>query len=180
MAAWLLPALAAGASVASSIFGGSKASKSAKKANALIDSSRAANQAWYNKRYNEDYSQTAEAQNAMNYAKQTLDDEYQKIAATSAVSGATGTAQAQQKAQANKALAEAASGIAASGSAYKSSVESQYLQNDNAFAQQQSNTLMGQASNISNAAGQASNTFSQLATILAQNKKSTGSTTAAS
>lgn len=174
MAAWVLPAISAGASILSSVFGGSSAAKKAKKANALIDEQKTKNQAWYNNRYNEDYTQTAAAQSALNAAKQNLDDQYKKTAATAAVTGATGTTVAQQKAANNAALANTAATIAAQGTSRKDSIESQYLQADNTFTQQQSNNLMGQATNISNAAGQASSTLGSLAGVLAQMKSGSG------
>jgi hypothetical protein len=170
MAAWLLPAAMAATSLASSIFGGSQASKAAKKANALVEQQRSRNEAWYNQRYNEDYTQTAEAQAAMNNARKVLQEQYQNTAATAAVTGATGTAVAQQKAAANKTLADTASSIAQAGQSRKDSIESQYQQNDNNYVTQMGNNLMGKATSISQAAGNASSTFTQLASMLAQSK----------
>jgi hypothetical protein len=170
MAAWILPAVSAAASVASSIFGGSSAAKKAKQASAIVAQNQADNQAWYNRRYNEDYSQTAEAQNALNSARTALDEQYKKAAATAAVTGATGTAVAQQKAAANAAMADTAAQIAKAGTSRKDSIESQYMANDASYDNQRISILTGQANNISSAAGSAANTFGQLASVLAQKK----------
>lgn len=158
-----LSGIAGGASAAlgigSAIFGGSKASKAAKQANALLDKRIQENQAWYDRRYNEDYSQTAEAQNLLNYAREQADKQYRRAEGAAAVAGASDESVAQAKANANDMLAQTASNIAAQGTARKDAVEQQYMNTKNALTQQQSDNLMQKASNISQAAGGAAGTF---------------------
>lgn len=54
--------------------GGIKARRAAKKANAQLDRTEKENQAWYDRKYNEDYTQGAMAQaaNATNGANQAM------------------------------------------------------------------------------------------------------------
>lgn len=158
----ILGAIGAGLGVASAIIGGSKASKAAKQANKLIEQQQKDNQAWFDRRYNEDYSQTAEAQNLMNYARQEAEKQYRRAEGAAAVTGATDESVARAKQSANEMLAQTASNIAAQGTARKDAIEQQYLNTKNSLTQQQVQNLQQKAQNISAAAGQASSAFSSL------------------
>ena len=52
----------AASSLASGIAGGIKARKAARKANAVLDKQAKENEDWFNRRYNEDYTQSAEGE----------------------------------------------------------------------------------------------------------------------
>lgn len=162
----LLGAIGAGlgiaGSVGSAIFGGSKAAKAAKKANRLIEQQQKDNQAWYDRRYNEDYSQTVEAQNLMNYAREQAEKQFRRAEGAAAVAGATEESIARAKRDANEMLAQTASNIAAQGTARKDAIENQYLNTKNSLTQQQVQNLQQKAQNISAAAGQASSAFGSL------------------
>lgn len=150
-------------SLASSIFGGSKAAKAAREANALLEKQKRENRAWYERRYNEDYTQTAEAQNMIRMAREAAEKQYRRAEGAAAVAGGTDAAVAQAKEAGNEMLADAVSNIAAQGTARKDSVENQYRQTDAALTQQQIAALQGKAQAISQAAGQASSAFGSLA-----------------
>lgn len=162
----LLGAIGAGlgiaGSVGSAIFGGSKASKAAKQANALLDKQHKDNQAWFDRRYNEDYSQTAEAQNLMNFARQEAEKQFKRAEGAAAVSGGTEESVARAKRDANEMLSQTASNIAAQGTARKDAIEQQYMNTKNSLTQQQVQNLQQKAQNISAAAGQASSAFGSL------------------
>lgn len=162
----LLGAIGAGLGIAGSIgpaiFGGSKASKAAKQANKLIEQQQKDNQAWYDRRYNEDYSQTAEAQNLMNYAREQAEKLFRRAEGAAAVTGATEESVARAKRDANEMLSQTASNIAAQGTARKDAIEQQYLNTKNGLTQQQVANLQQKAQNISAAAGQASSAFGSL------------------
>ena len=162
----LLGAIGAGlgiaGSVGSAIFGGSKASKAANQANKLIEQQQTDNQKWYDRRYNEDYSQTAEAQNLMNYARQEAEKQFRRAEGAAAVAGGTEESVARAKRDANEMLSQTASNIAAQGTARKDAIEQQYLNTKNSLTQQQVQNLQQKAQNISAAAGQASSAFGSL------------------
>lgn len=162
----LLGAIGAGlgiaGSVGSAIFGGSKASKAAKQANRLIEQQQKDNQAWFDRRYNEDYSQTAEAQNLMNYAREQAEKQFKRAEGAAAVAGATDESVARAKQAANEMLSETASNIAAQGTARKDAIEQQYLNTKSALTGQQVANLNQKAQNISAAAGQAAGAFGSL------------------
>ena len=162
----LLGAIGAGlgiaGSVGSAIFGGSKASKAANQANKLIEQQQKDNQAWFDRRYNEDYSQTAEAQNLMNFARQEAEKQFRRAEGAAAVTGATDESVARAKQSANEMLSQTASNIAAQGTARKDAVEQQYLNTKSSLTEQQVANLQQKAQNISAAAGQASSAFGSL------------------
>lgn len=148
--------------VGSAIFGGSKASKAAKEANKLIERQQKENQAWYDRRYHEDYSQTAEAQNLMNYAREQAEKQFRRAEGAAAVAGATDESVARAKQSANEMLSQTASNIAAQGTARKDAIEQQYLNTKNALTEQQVANLQQKAQNISAAAGQSAGAFGSL------------------
>ena len=162
----LLGAIGAGigaiGSIGSAIIGGNAASKAAKQANRLIQQQQKDNQAWYDRRYNEDYSQTAEAQNLMNYAREQAERQFKRAEGAAAVAGATEESVARAKQSANEMLGQTASNIAAQGTARKDAIEQQYLNTKNSLTQQQVQNLQQKAQNISAAAGQASSAFGSL------------------
>ncbi|MFR9542132.1 MAG: hypothetical protein SNG14_03205 [Rikenellaceae bacterium] len=123
-----------------SIVGGITASKAAKSAYesqvANIEEQQDKNQDWYDRRYNEDSTQRADAQAILTQTQDTLRSSNRSAAGSAAVNGGTEESVAAAKAAANKTLADATSQIAVAGEQRKDSIESTYLQNDNALANQ--------------------------------------------
>lgn len=120
-----------------SIFGGIKASREAKKQQKMLDAQKAENQAWYNRRYNEDGTQRADAQRLLTNTQDLLRRQTMAAQGANAVTGASTEAVAAQKAANNQALAEATSTIAAASDARKDNIEQQYQINNNALADKQ-------------------------------------------
>lgn len=140
-------AIGAAAGLASSIIGGIGASKARKKVNKILDKQEKDNEAWYLRKSNEDYTQSAEAQAALSRAREMTNDLYKRAAGASAVSGATDESVAQQKAANNAAIADTATNIAAQGTAQKNAVESQYLNTKSNLANQRISYNQQAASN---------------------------------
>ena len=149
--------IGAGLAVGSSLWGGYKASQAAKKANRQIANQRAANQAWFNRRYNEDYADTAAGQRLITQAKDYAKDNWKKAQGASRVGGATDESAAAAKEAGNKMVGNTISGIAAADTARKDRIDSQYRAMDNSLAQQQIAVEQNRAAQISQAASQASN-----------------------
>jgi hypothetical protein len=120
-----------------SIFGGIKASREAKKQQKMLDAQKAENQAWYNRRYNEEGTQRADAQRLLTNTQDLLRRQTKAAQGANAVTGASTEAVAAQKAANNQALAEATSTIAAASDARKDNIEQQYQTNNNALADKQ-------------------------------------------
>lgn len=60
---WIATAIGAGLSVLSSLYGGAKARQQAKEADREMAASRAKNDNWFRRRYNENYADTSAGQN---------------------------------------------------------------------------------------------------------------------
>lgn len=119
----------AGLGVIGSIFGGISASKAAKKRKKAVENEMADNEAWYNRRYNEDATQRADAQRILNKTEDIIRNRNKAAAGTQAVMGGTdATAAATREANAN-ALADATASIAEQGAAQKDNIEQQYREN---------------------------------------------------
>lgn len=136
---------------AGSIFGGISASKAMKKAKQNVEAQRKKNQDWYDRRYNEDATQRADAQRILTQTEESIKQRNKQAAGSAAVMGGTDESVAAAKAANNQALADATSQIAAQADARKDNIEATYLQNDNAFAEQLNQLEIGKA----NAIGQA-------------------------
>lgn len=146
--------IGAAGGLASSIWGGIQAEKAAENANNELANQRQKNEDWYRRRYNEDYTQSAEAQAAMTRARELAREQMQAARGTAAVMGGTEAGIAAAQGAANDMLADTMSGIAQNATARKDAVESQYLQTDAALSQQQQNVYNQQAANYTAAANQ--------------------------
>lgn len=133
-------AIGAGLGAVGSIFGGISASKAMKRVKKNLQEQRKKNQDWYNRRYNEDATQRADAQAILTKTEDSIRNRNRQAAGVQAVMGGTEESVAAAKAANNEALAQATTNIAVNGEARKDAIESQYLQTD-ANIQQQLNDL---------------------------------------
>ncbi len=120
----------AGLSAVGSIFGGIQASKAMKRVKRNLESQQQANEAWYNRRYNEDATQRADAQRILQLTEESIRNRNRQAAGVQAVTGGTEESVAAAKAANNQALADAASRIAVNGEARKDQIEATYQQRD--------------------------------------------------
>lgn len=144
--------IGAGMQVAGSIFGGIKASQAMKKVKNNLKEQRQQNQDWYNRRYNEDATQRADALAILNKTEESIRNRNKQAAAAQAVAGGTEESVAATKAANNAAMAQAVTNIAVNGQARKDAIESQYQQTDAALQQQLNDMERGKAANIAQAA----------------------------
>lgn len=131
--------------IGSSIFGGISASKAMKKAKAMTERELQENQSWYDRRYNEDVTQRADAQRILAKTEQMIKDRNRRAASVAAVMGGSEESVANEKAAGNEAMAEAVSQIALSGERRKDAVEQQYMQNKSALNEQLRGYEVGKA-----------------------------------
>lgn len=136
---------------AGSIFGGISASKAMKKAKRMVEAQRSENYDWYNRRYNEDATQRADAQAILSRVEESIRNRNRNAAGAQAVMGGTEESTASAKAANNDALAQATTNIAVNGEARKDAIESQYQQNDANSRQQLINIEQQKAAAISQA-----------------------------
>lgn len=145
----------AGLGVGGSIFGGIKASQAMKKARNRIKGEIADNESWYNRNYNEDATQRADAQRLLQMTEDSIRNRNRAAAGTQAVMGGTEESTQATKTANAEAAAEAASRIAAAGDARKDKVDAQYESNKrtlndqlNGLDAQKAQTISGVASGI--------------------------------
>lgn len=137
--------------VGGAIFGGIKASQAMKKVKKNLENQKKANEDWYNRRYNEDATQRADAQRVLTKTREAVRDRNREAAAAQAVMGGTDESVAAAKAAGNEMMAEAASQIAVAGDRRKDSIEERYRQRDSELNSQLNNMEVGKAQAIGEA-----------------------------
>lgn len=143
--------IGAGLKIGGAVYGGIKASQAMKKMQRQIEQQKQENTNWYNRRYNEDATQRADAVRALQKVEDSIKNRNRAAAGTQAVMGGTEESVAAAKAANNEALSQTASNIAAQADARKDAIEQQYRQEDSRL-QGQLNQLQAQkAQNITNA-----------------------------
>ena len=85
------------------------------------------NQAWYDRRYNEDATQRADAQRLLTRTEEALKRRNRAAAGRAAVMGGTDESVAAEKEASSQALADATSQIAAASEQRKDAIEQQFL-----------------------------------------------------
>ena len=143
--------IGAGMSAVGSIFGGISASKAMKKVKKNLESQKQANQDWYDRRYNEDATQRADAQRILTKTEEMIKNRNRQAAGAQAVMGGTEESVAAAKAANNQALAEATSQIAVNAEARKDQIEQSYQQKDAQMQDALNNMEINKARNIATA-----------------------------
>ncbi len=142
----------AAAGAAGSILGGISKNKMLKKQMAMIKEQQKANQDWYDRRYNEDATQRADAQAMLTRTAEVIRERNRQSAGSAAVMGGTEESVAATKAANAKAMADATSSIVQAGEQRKDSIEHQYLAKNDAY-NEQLRQLQGQKQSILDIAG---------------------------
>ena len=143
--------IGAGLSAVGSIFGGISASKAMKKVKKNLQAQKQANQDWYDRRYNEDATQRADAQRILAMTEESIKNRNRQAAGAQAVMGGTEESVAAAKAANNQALADATSQIAVNAEARKDQSEQAYQQKDAQLNDALNNLEINKAQAISSA-----------------------------
>lgn len=141
-------------SIGTSIAANRRMKKIARQNQAILDKQARDNEAWYNRRYNEDALAQADAQRALTKVGNAVRQRNQQAAGNSAVMGGTGAQEAAARAQNNEAYSDTASNIAANAAAKKDAIEQQYMANKQNLANQQMAVNSGKIGQVANAATQ--------------------------
>lgn len=141
----------AGLSAVGSIFGGISASKAMKKVKKNLQAQKQANQNWFDRRYNEDTTQRADAQRILAKTEEAIRNRNRQAAGAQAVMGGTEESVAAAKAANNQALADATSQIAVNAEARKDQIEQTYQQRDAQINDALNNLEINKAQAISSA-----------------------------
>ena len=149
--------------IGGSIFGGLKASQAMKQVRKNLEKQQRENQDWYDRRYNEDATQRADAQRMLTMTMDAIRDRNRAAAGTQAVMGGTEESVAATKATNANALADTAAQIAVAGANRKDNIESQYITRKGAINDKLNNLQQQKANNIISAVNGVSSAASDLA-----------------
>lgn len=148
----LIGSIAGGAlGAAGSIFGGISASKAMRRVKKNLQAQKEANQNWYDRRYNEDATQRADAQRILTQTEESIRNRNRQAAGAQAVMGGTDESTAAAKAANAQALADATSQIAAGAENRKDQIEQTYQQRDSQINEALNNLETNKAQAISQA-----------------------------
>lgn len=137
--------------IGASIFGGIKQAKAMKKVQKNLQNQMAENQNWYDRRYNEDATQRADAQRLITMTEESIKNRNKQAAGSAAVMGGTEESVAAAKAANNGALADTMSQIAVNAEQRKDAIEGQYMERKAGINQQLNDMEVKRAQNISQA-----------------------------
>ncbi|MDL2223103.1 hypothetical protein LJB98_03290 [Bacteroidales bacterium OttesenSCG-928-M11] len=143
--------IGAGLGAVGSIFGGISASKAMKKVRNNLNEQRKKNQDWYDRRYNEDATQRADAQAILTRTENSIRNRNKQAAGAQAVMGGSEESVAAAKEANNAALSDATSSIAINADRRKDAIENKYQQNDANIQEQLNNLQMQKAANTAQA-----------------------------
>jgi hypothetical protein len=131
--------IGAAAGAAGGILGGISKNKALKQQMKMVNEQKKENQDWYDRRYNEDSTQRADAQAMLTKTAEAIKQRNQASAGSAAVMGGTEESVASTKAANAQAMADATSNIVVAGEQRKDQIESQYRERNNELNQQLQN-----------------------------------------
>ena len=152
--------------VGSSILGGVSSANAARRAERLRQEQDGKNAAWFKRKYNESYIDTAAGRNAIRQAQDFAKRQTQRAEGAAAVAGGTDAAVAQAKEGANKMIGDSIGNLAAQDTARKENAEATYQQQQENSTAWKMQTQQMRANAIAQAAQGASNALIQGASLL--------------
>lgn len=121
---------------AGSVLGGISKNNMLKKQIAMINEQKRENQDWYDRRYNEDATQRADAQAMLTQTREEFRNRNRSAAGSAAVMGGTDESIAAVRAENAKAMADATSSIVQAGEHRKDGIEQHYMAKNDALNNQ--------------------------------------------
>lgn len=154
---WVASAVGAAIGLGSTIFGGIQSSKAEKRAREREEKAYNSQQAYWKRKYNEDYSDTAAGRNMLRRAKEFADANWKKSQGAAAVGGASDASVAMAKEQGNKVYSDTMASLASADVQRKDSAAMGIMNSEASNAQAQANQARQQGANIANVASGLSN-----------------------
>lgn len=158
--------IGAGLSVASSIAGGIANRKARKKQEQMIDQQQKENQAWYDRKYNEDPTKRADTVRLLTQMQEQIKNRNKAAKGRQAVMGGTEDSTTAVKEANNKTLADTTSQIVAANDARKDNIEQQYMNRKNQLQNQQMGIEAEKAADTANAVAGVAGTAANIAASL--------------
>lgn len=144
--------IGAGVGAAASIFGGGSATKAMNRFKESLERQKRENRDWYDRRYNEDATQRADAMRILTKTEEQYRNRNAAAQGAAAVMGGSEESVAAAKAENAKALADATSQIAVAGEARKDQIEQQYMAKNSQIEDKLNNLELQKAAEIGKAA----------------------------
>lgn len=158
-------AIGAGISAIGGIFGGLSASKAMRNVKNNLNQQRAENRNWFDRRYNEDATQRADAVAAVTQMQEAIRQRNRAAEGAQAVAGATEEAAAATKEANAQAQADAVSRIASNAANRKDSFESQYISKDEALQSELNDLERAKAQQVSQATDKVTQTAANISQL---------------
>lgn len=158
--------IGAGLGLASSIAGGIANRKARKKQEQMIAQQQKENQAWYDRKYNEDPTKRADTVRLLTQMQEQIKNRNKAAKGRQAVMGGTEDSTTAVKEANNKTLADTTSQIVAANDARKDNIEQQYMNRKNQLQNQQMSIDAEKAADTANAVAGVAGTAANIAASL--------------
>lgn len=158
--------IGAGLGLASSIAGGIANRKARKKQEQMIAQQQKENQAWYDRKYNEDPTKRADTVRLLTQMQEQIKNRNKAAKGRQAVMGGTEDSTTAVKEANNKTLADTTSQIVAANDARKDSIEQQYMARKSQLQGQQMGLEAEKAADTANAVAGVAGTAANIAASL--------------
>lgn len=158
--------IGAGLGLASSIAGGIANRKVRKKQEQMIAQQQRENQAWYDRKYNEDPTKRADTVRLLTQMQEQIKNRNKAAKGRQAVMGGTEDSTTAVKEANNKTLADTTSQIVAANDARKDNIEQQYMTRKNQLQNQQMSIDAEKAADTANAVAGVAGTAANIAASL--------------
>lgn len=158
--------IGAGLGLASSIAGGIANRKARKKQEQMLAQQQRDNQAWYDRKYNEDPTKRADTVRLLTQMQEQIKNRNRAAKGRQAVMGGTEDSTTAVKEANNKTLADTTSQIVAANESRKDAIEQQYQQNKRSIQGQQMQMEAEKAADTANAVAGVAGTAANIAATL--------------
>lgn len=158
--------IGAGLGLASSIAGGIANRKARQKQEQMIAQQQKENQAWYDRKYNEDPTKRADTVRLLTQMQEQIKNRNKAAKGRQAVMGGTEDSTTAVKEANNKTLADTTSQIVAANDARKDNIEQQYMNRKNQLQNQQMGLEAEKAADTANAVAGVAGTAANIAASL--------------
>lgn len=154
-----------GMKLASILYGGIKNAKAYTDVINSIKQQQQDNQNWFDRRYNEDSTQRADAQALLTATEESIRNRNRQAAGAAAVMGGTDESVAAAKAANNQALVDATSKIAAAADQRKDAIENQYMSTKSNLSSQINDMTLKKAQSTADAVKEAADAAGNFASM---------------
>lgn len=158
--------IGAGLGLASSIAGGIANRKARKKQEQMLAQQQRDNQAWYDRKYNEDPTKRADTVRLLTRMQEQIKNRNRAAKGRQAVMGGTEDSTTAVKEANNKTLADTTSQIVAANEARKDAIEQQYMNRKNQLQNQQMGIEAEKSADTANVAAGVAGTAANIAATL--------------